>query len=208
MSEKRWREKKTKAKKCRFRTMLAQNHGDEKVRHLDSLSLWSKHWLNSVTAAEKKRTLSAFRWFTINLAFTMLIVFPLGWIFPRKTKVEFRHWGRSFACQNRKSPAEGGGKDGGKGIVIEMEVKREWKDGHSIGGGHPDVVSKSVPSVIRVFSYHQFQIIILPAWSLNNKTCLLTNTTKCFSLPSHRTEIRVSESFGIPAVVLFTLESI
>ena len=33
--------------------MLAQNHGDEKVRHLDSLSLWSKHWLNSVTAAEK-----------------------------------------------------------------------------------------------------------------------------------------------------------
>ena len=132
--------------------------------------------------------------------------FPIGMDFSQKNqsrisalrkvvclpKQEEPRWGRRKRWRKRDSDRNGG---------------KTWVEGWTFDRWRAPRCCVKVCS-LSVFSYHQFQIIILPAWSLNNKTCLLTNTTKCFSLPSHRTEIRVSESFGIPAVVLFTLESI
>ena len=60
------------------------------------------------------------------------------------------------------------------------------------------VVSESVPPLICVSSYRwefrRFKTGILSTRSLCNNTCLLINTTDCFTQPCHRTEIRVSRS--------------
>lgn len=60
------------------------------------------------------------------------------------------------------------------------------------------VVSESVPSLICVSPNHrglrQFKISNLSTGSGSNKTCLLINTTSCFTLPLHSTEIRISRS--------------
>lgn len=60
------------------------------------------------------------------------------------------------------------------------------------------VVSESVPSLICVSPNHrglrQFKISNLSTGSGSNKTWLLINTTSCFTLPFHSTEIRISRS--------------
>ena len=85
-----------------------------------------------------------------------------------------------------------------KGRGIETKVKQEWTDGHVLYGEHSSVVSKSVPPLICVSSYHRdlrrFKACILSTRAVNNKTCLLINTTRCFTLPFHSTESRVSRS--------------
>lgn len=54
MSEKQWHEKSQKKKETLLQNDAGTRWNDEKVRDLDNLSLWSKYWLSSVMAAEKK----------------------------------------------------------------------------------------------------------------------------------------------------------
>lgn len=76
-----------------------------------------------------------------------------------------------------KVKADGGGKEDQEG---ESKVKHGWTDGHLLNRER-SVVKKTVPSPIRVSSYqnrHSFYKIS----EYSNRTCLLINTTGCFTL--------------------------
>lgn len=62
---------------------------------------------------------------------------------------------------------------------------------------------KSVPLLVRVPPHHRFKTGILSTRSVSNKTCRFINTTKCFPLHFHSSEICVDTSNWDSYIVFF-----
>ena len=76
---------------------------------------------------------------------------------------------------------------------------------------HAGVVSKSAALLVCVSpcyrNMRQFKTVILSTRSVRNKTYQLISTTRCSSLPFHRTDNRVSLAGPLEAAMLLTLRN-